>query len=588
MSNIKLPIQDKTKLDDLKPNNSNQMITSNLNSKFGNQTKMALPITDIKKITSPFRDIILRASDDFAISIFDRGYTALSFAGQNTGHIDLIEVSPLNNNGRLFSDIFPKSNVYSGSISVLWRSIEEFYDFLKENKFYIGFLIFLYNELITNLAYQSSLLVMSVMSVAEETPRFAQRQMRQYNRLVKILSNKQLRGMWWLNVSADIRVLIRRMVRIAKIIWNIVSKFYLVSVLVVCVGFLQYAAPKTTNLNNAGSTAQAASLSRQSVMEAFLLQNSVPNLDKNLDNHSSVGYSLINTLGQDIDENAIPSNLITKYTVREGDSLEQIAALYNISIESIANNNNITSDGLKTDQELLIPWVDAIIYTVESDDTLEEVSKRYGLESITISSINSDYLASNGFKEGNQILIPGISFEDYNKINSEIELAQAKNASETKALKSREEAKAKELESKKKLINDAKDRAKVNNVDLEKSSCGLIWPTSTKNISQYPSKVHMALDIANRQLPDIYAAANGKVVYSGWDDSGYGNMVLIDHGDGMKTRYAHNSELYVSVGEYVTQGQSIAQMGSTGRSSGPHLHYEVIDGGKLINPLTCY
>jgi murein DD-endopeptidase MepM/ murein hydrolase activator NlpD len=98
----------------------------------------------------------------------------------------------------------------------------------------------------------------------------------------------------------------------------------------------------------------------------------------------------------------------------------------------------------------------------------------------------------------------------------------------------------------------------------------------------------MALDIANRQLPDIFAAANGKVVYAGWDDSGYGNMILIDHGDGMKTRYAHNTQLYVSVGDYVTQGQSIAQMGSTGRSTGPHLHYEVIESGKLINPLTCY
>ena len=470
----------------------------------------------------------------------------------------------------------------------MWRNIDEFYEFLKENKFYIGFLIFLYNELITNLAYQSSLLVMSVVSIAEESPRFAQRQMHHYNRLVKILSNHQLRGMWWLNVSADIRVLIRKMVRVAKIVWNIVNKFYLVSVLVVCIGFLQYAAPKTTGVNTGSVTAQAAGLSRQSVIEAFLVQNSVPNLEKNQNNLNSMGYSLINTPKEDIDENAIPSNLITKYTVKDGDSLEQLAALYNISIESIANNNNVTGDGLKSGQELMIPWVDAIIYTIKNGDTLEEVAKRYNLESITISSINSDYLASNGFKEGNQILIPGIGFDDYIKINSDLELAQAKNANETKALKVKEEVKTKEIQGKKKLISDAKDRAKVNNVDLEKSACGLIWPTSTKNISQYPSKVHMALDISNRQLPDIYAAANGKVVYSGWDDSGYGNMILIDHGDGMKTRYAHNSQLYVSVGEFVTQGQSIAQMGSTGRSTGPHLHYEVIEGGKLINPLTCY
>ena len=588
MSNIKLPIQEKSKLDNLRENNSNQIVSSSLRPKIGSQTKIVLPITDIKRIASPIRDIILRASDDFAISIFDGGYLAMSFAGQNKRTMDLIEVSPLNNNGRLFSDIFPKQNIYSGSISILWRNIDEFYEFLKENKFYIGFLIFLYNELITNLAYQSSLLVMSVVSVVEESPRFAQRQMHHYNRLVKILSNHQLRGMWWLNVSADIRVLIRKMVRIAKIVWNIVNKFYLVSVLVVCIGFLQYAAPKATNINTSFTTVKAAGLSRQSVIEAFLVQNSVPSLEKNQNNSNSMGYSLINTPKEDIDENAIPSNLITKYTAKDGDSLEQLAALYNISIESIANNNIITGDGLKSGQELLIPWVDAIIYTVKNGDTLEQVAKRYNLESITISSINSDYLASNGFKEGNQILIPGIGFDDYSKINSDLELAQAKNANETKVLKARDEVKTKEIQGKKKLISDAKDRAKENNVDLEKSACGLIWPTSTKNISQYPSKVHMALDISNRQLPDIYAAANGKVVYAGWDDSGYGNMILIDHGDGMKTRYAHNTQLYISAGDYVTQGQSIAQMGSTGRSTGPHLHYEVIESGKLINPLTCY
>jgi murein DD-endopeptidase MepM/ murein hydrolase activator NlpD len=265
--------------------------------------------------------------------------------------------------------------------------------------------------------------------------------------------------------------------------------------------------------------------------------------------------------------------------------------LYNVSIETITNNNTIDSQGLKSGQDLQIPCTDAIIYTIKAGDTLESVSNRYKLDVITISSLNSESISKDGFKEGNEILIPGISFEDYNQINSEIAQKDAKTLAESKALKAQEEKLDKQLQDNKKLISDAKNRAEENNVNLDASSCGLIWPTTTKNISQYPSKSHMALDIANRSKPDIFAAANGKVVYAGWDNTGYGNMILIDHGNGMKTRYAHNTQLYVSVGDYVTQGQSIAQMGATGHvygATGIHLHFEVIQNGKLTNPLSCY
>lgn len=589
MSNIKLPIQDKTisfNSDFASSNQINQFSNSKSN-KLSNASKIALPITDIKKIATPIRDIILRASDDFALSIIDSGfgnYQTMSFAGQYSSSLDLIEVSPIGTKGKIFTDIFPKSDIYKGSISRMWRNIEEFYEFLKENKFYFGFLIYLFNELLTNLAYQSSLLAMTVVSLVEEAPVYSVKIANKYNRLLKILNNKQLRGMWWLNITTDLKILIAKMVKIAKIIWSIVSKFYLVSILVVCVGFLQNASPKVLNV----STTDTPIISRESVLEKYLLQNSIPVQGNQNNLGSNFGFSLVNTPKNEIDESSLPTTNIIKYIVKDGDTIELVAVLYNVSIETIANNNTINSEGLKAGQELLIPSVDSIIYTIKKGDSLEEVAGRYKLETITISSLNSDYLASNGFKEGNQILIPGISYDDYSKINNEIESKLAKTSEETKQLQAREIVKAKELEAKKKLIAKAKANAKDNNIDLEKTSCGLIWPTSTKNISQYPSKVHMALDIANRQLPDIYAAANGKVVFSGWDDSGYGNMILIDHGDGMKTRYAHNTQLYISVGDYVTQGQSIAQMGSTGRSTGPHLHYEVIQGGKLINPLSCY
>ena len=92
------------------------------------------------------------------------------------------------------------------------------------------------------------------------------------------------------------------------------------------------------------------------------------------------------------------------------------------------------------------------------------------------------------------------------------------------------------------------------------------------------------IDIANDIGTPIVAAADGVVVDSGWNSGGYGYMVDLDHGNGIVTRYAHNSRNAVSVGQVVKKGQLIAYMGSTGFSTGPHVHYEVRVNGKAVNP----
>ena len=80
--------------------------------------------------------------------------------------------------------------------------------------------------------------------------------------------------------------------------------------------------------------------------------------------------------------------------------------------------------------------------------------------------------------------------------------------------------------------------------------------------------------------------AIGTVIFSGWDDSGYGNLIIVDHGNGYWTYYAHNSELLVQAGEGVTQGQTIALAGSTGRSTGSHLDFRIrLNGSTFLNPL---
>ena len=108
-----------------------------------------------------------------------------------------------------------------------------------------------------------------------------------------------------------------------------------------------------------------------------------------------------------------------------------------------------------------------------------------------------------------------------------------------------------------------------------------------KSISSIRNSAHTGLDIATSSGTPIKAAAAGKVVYSGWRggyNGGYGNLIAIDHGNGVQTLYGHCSKLYVSVGQTVSQGQNIAAVGSTGNSTGPHLHFEVRVNGVAYNP----
>ena len=121
-----------------------------------------------------------------------------------------------------------------------------------------------------------------------------------------------------------------------------------------------------------------------------------------------------------------------------------------------------------------------------------------------------------------------------------------------------------------------------------------IWPLSGGRISSYfgrrrapkagASTYHKGLDIATPTGSSVYASCGGVVTSCGWQ-GGYGYAVVIRHPDGKSTRYAHLSKILGSVGQSVVQGQTIARSGSTGVSTGPHLHFEIIIGGSQVDPL---
>jgi len=121
-----------------------------------------------------------------------------------------------------------------------------------------------------------------------------------------------------------------------------------------------------------------------------------------------------------------------------------------------------------------------------------------------------------------------------------------------------------------------------------------IWPVKGKVTSGYgtrqnpmgggTSEFHSGMDIAVPMYTDVKATGGGVVKEAGWNSGGYGNLVVIDNGNGIETYYGHNSEVLVKKGEKVTRGQIIAKSGSTGNSTGPHVHYEVRVNGSAVNP----
>ena len=116
-----------------------------------------------------------------------------------------------------------------------------------------------------------------------------------------------------------------------------------------------------------------------------------------------------------------------------------------------------------------------------------------------------------------------------------------------------------------------------------------IWPSTGDVSSPFGmrwggSDFHPGIDIADDYGTPIVATADGIVTVAGWNSGGYGNMVDIDHGNGFMTRYGHAQQVVVSAGDHVKRGQVIAYMGSTGFSTGPHVHYEVRVNGQVVNP----
>jgi murein DD-endopeptidase MepM/ murein hydrolase activator NlpD len=259
---------------------------------------------------------------------------------------------------------------------------------------------------------------------------------------------------------------------------------------------------------------------------------------------------------------------VVEYTVTTGDSVFGIAQSFNLKPETILWANydllNDSPDMLNPGMQLNVPPVDGVYYQWQAGDTLESVAEKFHAKVQDILSWEGNnfdltdpkvelkqwIMIPNGHREFKQWLVPTIA-----RANSGV--------------------------SKSVLGSGACE----GNYSGAYGSGVFAWPTASHTLSGNDFwSGHLGIDISGSLGDGVFASDSGVIVFAGWAYGGYGNMVMIDHGNGYQTLYGHLSSISAGCGQSVYTGTYIGAVGSTGNSTGPHLHFEVRYLGGFINP----
>ena len=245
---------------------------------------------------------------------------------------------------------------------------------------------------------------------------------------------------------------------------------------------------------------------------------------------------------------------VMEYTVQEGDTVSSIAEKFGVSQDTIRWQNNLQSkESIKVGQVLQILPVTGVVHKVQKGDTVYSIAKKY--DSSPQAVVDFPY---NTFTN-----------------DETFELAIGQTVVVPDGVKPAE------------ILWSPIARVKqiTPSAGTVVASGSFVWPTGG-TVTQRFAWYHPGIDIANKAAPEVLAADSGEIVVAGWPDGqGYGNRVLIDHGNGYKTLYSHLQTVYVVAGQTVKRGDRIGKMGSTGRSTGMHLHFEISLNGSRLNPL---
>lgn len=259
------------------------------------------------------------------------------------------------------------------------------------------------------------------------------------------------------------------------------------------------------------------------------------------------------------------------HKVVEGESFWTIAHNNNLSVSELQNlNPGITPTRLQIGQEISLTKLEPLVSVVVTKEvTVEETIKH-----------STEYKENSSLLKGeNKVITKGT--DGKKQVTYEIKEANGSTIEKTVL---NEVVVAEPVTE---VVSKGTGTIKISSRSANSSGV-LAWPLSNNKItSPYGTRsrgFHSGIDLAAKTGTSVYASAGGKVVLASWY-YGYGNCIVIDHGNGIKTRYAHLSAYKVKVGETVSRGQLIALSGNTGNSTGPHLHYEVIVNGSTKNPV---
>lgn len=256
-----------------------------------------------------------------------------------------------------------------------------------------------------------------------------------------------------------------------------------------------------------------------------------------------------------------PFNIQTKhpihefitYTVKLHDTPNGISDKFNIKPETLLGGNPQLSDEaslLQVDMNLIILPIDGVIHTVRRGDSLDTISQKYAVDVEEITNYTPNNLEfPYRLVENTRIVVPGGIFDDFSW-----------------------------------KWTPPPPPAALAGRALVRGTGTFVWPVSARRITQTYWYAHRGVDVGLPVGSPAFASDRGTVIWSDWNITGYGNLIVLDHGNGFQTFYAHLSGYNVYVGQVVEQGQIIGYTGNSGNSSGPHIHFEIRLNGSHQNP----
>ncbi|MBI5301678.1 MAG: M23 family metallopeptidase [Chloroflexi bacterium] len=254
---------------------------------------------------------------------------------------------------------------------------------------------------------------------------------------------------------------------------------------------------------------------------------------------------------------------VVKYTVKSGDNVSGIADEFEVSADSILWANPKLEDNpdmLSVGQVINIPPVSGVLYTVQSGDSLQKIADKFKTKKVTTDTLIQNMAAFEFNKENHELKAP-----DFGLTVGQVLMVPGGSKPYTP-----------------RVVYAYSGPIPAS---AARGTGHFGWPVSGRITQKFWTR-HPGIDIGAPLGTPIYAADSGYVVTAGWSTVGYGFMILVNHGNGYVTRYGHLSAFSVEVGDSVKKGAMIGRVGSTGNSTGPHLHFEVILSGVHRNPFS--